>query len=122
MIKSGDTIGILALGGNCDEAMLQVAVNNLENYGYKIKLAKNIYDKSDYLAGSDEDKLKELYNFFSDSEIAEFRALMEAINSSRVGGRAACLRCDLPHGTHVVKMSVGQKDGRKLFILAAHLL
>ena len=69
MIKSGDTIGILALGGNCDEAMLQVAVNNLENYGYKIKLAKNIYDKSDYLAGSDEDKLKELYNFFSDSEI-----------------------------------------------------
>lgn len=69
MIKQGNTIGIIALGGNCEQHLIQQAVQNLEALGFKVKLSKNIYDQDRYHAGSDEGKLNELYSFFQDPEI-----------------------------------------------------
>ena len=69
MIKQGDTVGVVALGGNCEKEKVDKAVLNLENLGFKVKLAKNIYDQNKYLAGSDEGKLNELYEFFQDPAI-----------------------------------------------------
>ena len=69
MIKKGDTIGIIALSGNCSKKKIEQATNNIEALGFKIKLSKNIFDKNKYLAGSDEDKISELHNFFTDNEI-----------------------------------------------------
>ena len=69
MIKQGDTIGIIALGGECEQNLVKQAVQNIEALGFRVKLSKNIYDKARYLAGSDEDKLEELYRFFQDSDI-----------------------------------------------------
>ena len=69
MIKQGDTIGIIALGGNCEQNLVKQAVQNIEALGFRVKLSKNIYDQTRYLAGSDEDKLEELYRFFQDSDI-----------------------------------------------------
>ena len=69
ILKKGDTIGIIALAGQCDEELITKATDNLENLGYKVKLSKNIFKKNNYLAGSDEDKIQELHKFFQDSEI-----------------------------------------------------
>ena len=69
MIKQGDTIGIIALGGKCDQCLIEQAVQNIEAMGFKVKLSKNIYDQNCYLAGTDEDKVEELHNFFQDPEI-----------------------------------------------------
>ena len=69
MIKQGDTIGIIALGGNCSDSLIKQASKNIENLGFKTKLSKNIYDQNRYLAGSDEDKITELHRFFEDPEI-----------------------------------------------------
>ena len=69
MIKQGDTIGIIALGGECEQNLVKQAVQNIEALGFRVKLSKNIYDQTRYLAGSDEDKLEELYRFFQDSDI-----------------------------------------------------
>ena len=69
MIKQGDTIGIIALGGNCERHLVEQAVLNLEALGFKVKLSKNIYDQDRYLAGSDKGKLEALYEFFQDPEI-----------------------------------------------------
>ena len=63
------TIGIIAPSGGVDEAKMNNAIAFFENKGYKVKLAKNIFDKKRYLAGSDKDKVDELHNFFEDSEI-----------------------------------------------------
>ncbi len=63
------TIGILAPSGVVDKNKLQNAITFFEKEGYKVKLAKNIFDKNRYLAGSDEAKLSELHNFFQDKEI-----------------------------------------------------
>ncbi len=69
MIKQGDTIGIIALGGKCEQSLVMQAVQNIEALGFEVKLSKNIYDQERYLAGSDEDKLEALYEFFRDPEI-----------------------------------------------------
>ena len=69
MIKQGDTIGIIALGGNCEQSLVEKAVQNIEDLGFKVKISENIYNQERYLAGSDESKLKALYEFFQDPEI-----------------------------------------------------
>ncbi|MBR2430351.1 LD-carboxypeptidase [bacterium] len=69
MLNKNDTIGIIALAGACEKEKIEQAVINIENLGYKVKLSENIFDKDRYLAGSDKDKLKELYNFFQDPQI-----------------------------------------------------
>jgi muramoyltetrapeptide carboxypeptidase len=69
MLNQGDTIGIIALSGNCDREKVDKAKENIEALGHKVVLSKNIYDKNRYLAGSDEDKIKELHRFFENNEI-----------------------------------------------------
>lgn len=63
------TIGIIALSGACDKEKVLNAKKFFESNGFNVKLSENIFDKDRYLAGSDENKLKELHKFFSDSEI-----------------------------------------------------
>ena len=68
-IKKGDTIGIIALSGDCERQKVEKAASNLEALGFNVKLSKNIYNKNRYLAGSDEDKITEFNNFFKDDDI-----------------------------------------------------
>lgn len=69
MLNNGDTIGIIALSGDCEKEKVERAKANIEALGFKVKLSKNIFDKNRYLAGSDEDKINELHRFFEDDEI-----------------------------------------------------
>lgn len=68
-INSGDTIGIIALSGDCDKEKVEQSKAYFESYGFNVKLSKNIFDQLRYLAGSDEDKVSELHRFFEDDEI-----------------------------------------------------
>lgn len=63
------TIGIIALSGVIDKEKLNFAINNLKSLGYNVKLSKNIFDTNRYLAGNDNNKIKELEEFFSNPEI-----------------------------------------------------
>ncbi len=63
------TIGIIALSGACEKEKVLLAKAFFESEGFNVKLSKNIFDKNRYLAGSDEDKLSELKNFFEDESI-----------------------------------------------------
>lgn len=69
MVKDGDTIGIIALAGACEQDQVKQAQLNIEGLGYKVKLSENIFDKNNYLAGDDNKKLKCLQDFFKDKEI-----------------------------------------------------
>ena len=68
-LSKGDTIGIIALSGECDRKKIEQSKAYLESFGYKVKLSKNIYNKKRYLAGSDDDKINELHHFFEDKDI-----------------------------------------------------
>ena len=69
MIKEGDTIGIIALSGSCDREKVLKAKSNIEAMGLNVRLSRNIFDENLYLAGSDDDKITELEEFFRDDEI-----------------------------------------------------
>ena len=49
MLKQGDTIGIVALAGDCEKEKIDLAVKNIESMGYNIKLASNILSTSTVL-------------------------------------------------------------------------
>lgn len=68
-IEKGDTIGIIALSGDCEREKIEKAVSNIEKLGYKVKLSGNIFEKNRYLAGLDDDKIEELEKFFLDKDI-----------------------------------------------------
>ncbi len=69
-LKIGDNIGIIAPAGGVEnnENILR-AKFFFENRGYKVTLGKNILKNNRYLAGTDEEKLEDLHNFFADDRI-----------------------------------------------------
>lgn len=69
MLQKGDTIGIIALSGECDREKVLNSKTFFENLGYNIQLSKNIFECDKYLAGNDESKLNELHDFFQNPEI-----------------------------------------------------
>lgn len=68
-LNKGDTIGIIALSGDCDAGLIDSAKTNIEDLGFKVELSENIYDKNRYLAGFDDKKIQELHRFYQDSKI-----------------------------------------------------
>ena len=68
-LQKGDTIGLIALAGDCAKEQVDNAVVNLQSLGYRVKLSDNIYKADRYLAGSDEEKVSELHSFFEDEDI-----------------------------------------------------
>ena len=74
-IKQGDSIGIIALSGDCEREKVESAKSFFEKLGYKVKLSDNIFDKKRYLAGDDEKKISELHSFYLSPEIKLKRRL-----------------------------------------------
>ena len=68
-LNKGDTIGIISLAGKCDRNKIEKSKSYFESLGYKVKLSKIIFDNERYLAGSDENKVNALHDFFTDKEI-----------------------------------------------------
>jgi muramoyltetrapeptide carboxypeptidase len=69
-LNKGDTIGIISPAGAIKEVFqLEAAIKYFEDRGYKIKLAPHAGDRNAYLAGKDQDRLSDLMDFFTDTEI-----------------------------------------------------
>lgn len=67
---AGDTIGVIAPSGLIkDYEMLECAIKNIEERGYKVKLGNNIKKKKWYLAGTDEERCMDLMDCFADPEV-----------------------------------------------------
>lgn len=69
-IEQGMTIGIISISGCIrDPKTVEVGIENLHKLGFKTKVSKFLFDTNRYLAGSDECRLQELHDFFTDSEV-----------------------------------------------------
>lgn len=70
-IKSGDTLGIVALASPPNQEHLTKGIAILEErYGVKFKLALNIDAKYGHLAGRDDERLKSLHEMILDEEVS----------------------------------------------------
>ena len=68
-LQKGDTIGIVAPSGPVQKQMLDKGVHYLESKEFEIVLGNNVHKCKDYLAGSDEERLRDFMAMFSDSSI-----------------------------------------------------
>ena len=69
-LQKGDTIGIIAPAGCVDNNEKALRAKELfESLGYIVIFGKNIFKKNRYLAGTDEEKLEDLHDFFENEKI-----------------------------------------------------
>lgn len=69
LLREGDTIGLIAPGSPVGDLALQRAVNNIESLGLKVKLGAFVSMERGYLAGTDEQRLADIYAMFADPGI-----------------------------------------------------
>lgn len=83
-LKEGDTIGVLAPAAHGGMTDYNRSIELLEALGYKVKLAPSVTDDYGYLAGSDEDRAKDLNDFFKDDSVKAIVCLRGGYGSARL--------------------------------------
>jgi muramoyltetrapeptide carboxypeptidase len=68
-LLKGDRIGIVSPAGPVDASDLRPGLELLEASGFSVRLAPHVYDRENYLAGKDEDRLSDLHDMLQDEEI-----------------------------------------------------
>ncbi len=68
-LLAGKTVGLIAPAGPVTQAELQPGIEFLASRGYGISLAKHLYTRQDYTAGSDEVRLLDLHTMFEDRDV-----------------------------------------------------
>lgn len=68
-LREKDLISLISPGSYVDDKGLEQAVNNLEEMGFRVKLGKHIRMERGYIAGTDEQRLEDLHDGFSDPEV-----------------------------------------------------
>ena len=70
MLQKGDTIAIISPSGYVSyQEKFEVAKQYFEDKGYKVKIFPNAKNKNNYLAGSDDERLQDLQDAFSDNNV-----------------------------------------------------
>jgi muramoyltetrapeptide carboxypeptidase len=68
-LKTGDTIGIIAPAGPVSKSEILSTIETLEDRGYQIFHSPNLYQRENYLAGSDVTRVSDLHMMFRDNNI-----------------------------------------------------
>lgn len=68
-LQKGDTVGLLTLSSPLDMEKLPKKLQLIESLGLKYKLGKTIAHYEGYLAGTDEERVKDFHDFIKDPDI-----------------------------------------------------
>jgi muramoyltetrapeptide carboxypeptidase len=84
-LSEGDTIGIVSPSSAIfDSEPYEIAVENFEAMGLKVKLGKYVKSRYGHLAGTDEERASELNDMFADTEISGIVALRGGSGAARI--------------------------------------
>lgn len=83
-LKKGDTIGLISPASYIQDDGLEKAVTNLENLGFKVKKGKHIRKLRGFLAGTDQERLEDLHNMFSDKSVDGIWCVRGGYGSARL--------------------------------------
>lgn len=85
LLKSGDTIGILATSGCIeDDTALNRGIDFFEKRGFKVKLSKNMRSADRYLAGTDQERIDAIHEMFADKSVNAIIALRGGYGAVRI--------------------------------------
>jgi muramoyltetrapeptide carboxypeptidase len=68
-LKPGGVVGVAAPAGWVDEASLQPGLKAIRAQGYNVELAEHIFEQKGYLAGTADQRARDLERFFRRSDI-----------------------------------------------------
>ena len=68
-LEVGDTVGIIAPAGPPEAESLEKALHFLEELGLNYKMGKHVYNLNGYLAGTDQERVKDFHDMFEDKEV-----------------------------------------------------
>ena len=68
-LKPGDTIGIVAPAGPFDPEIFSQGLSIVESLGFRARVGDEIFEKTGYLAGTDEQRVQPVNRFFKDPEV-----------------------------------------------------
>jgi muramoyltetrapeptide carboxypeptidase len=80
----GDTLGVIAPASAIPEHVIEKALENLTNLGFKLKLGKNLRASKGYLAGTDEQRVEDLNWAFSDPEVDAVWCIRGGYGATRI--------------------------------------
>jgi muramoyltetrapeptide carboxypeptidase len=84
-LNKKDVIGIISPASSPDEFLkVEKGVKYLESLGYRVKIGKNVGKNHGYLAGLDEERLKDLTTMFKDKEVKAIFSLRGGYGAFRL--------------------------------------
>jgi len=83
-LKPGDCIGIVAPARKISAEELAPAIQEIENWGLKVRLGKNIYAARSQFAGADEQRCTDFQDMLNDAEVKAIIAARGGYGSVRI--------------------------------------
>jgi muramoyltetrapeptide carboxypeptidase len=68
-LSRGDSIGVISPAGPVNRSHLEADLHFLKTKGFAVHVAPHVYDRREYLAGRDEDRLSDLEQMFRNPDI-----------------------------------------------------
>ncbi|MFY0652001.1 MAG: LD-carboxypeptidase [Cyclobacteriaceae bacterium] len=68
-LEKGDTIGLITPASAVNRQSFEKAIENLEGFGFRVKYSENMRVKKGFLAGTDQQRLKDIHTMFEDGEV-----------------------------------------------------
>jgi len=83
-LKVGDTIGLVTPSSPMMTGRLELGISYLERNGYKAKVGAHVHDTNRFMAGLDEDRAKDIMDFFLDPSVKAIMATGGGYSSQRI--------------------------------------
>lgn len=83
-LKQGDTIGIVCPSGYIPLEKVQICIQTLEKWGYKVKLGTTVGAKKDSFSGTDQQRAEDLQTMLDDTSVKAILCARGGYGASRI--------------------------------------
>lgn len=83
-LKRGDVVGLIAPSGATNDAFVQQRVKNLEAFGFRVKISKNILATRGNTAGTIAQRVADIHDMFNDAEVTALWAVRGGSGASQL--------------------------------------
>ncbi len=83
-LQANQAVGIIAPASPVNQSEISEGLKLLESFPLKIKQGEHIFDRLNYLAGSDNDRVSDLHQMFSDPEVKAIFCARGGYGSARL--------------------------------------
>jgi muramoyltetrapeptide carboxypeptidase len=83
-LQPNQTVGIIAPSSPVDQSEISEGLRLLKSFPLKVRLGEHLFDRLNYLAGSDHDRVSDLHRMFSDPEVKAIFCARGGYGSARL--------------------------------------